>query len=393
MAMNNYDVMVIGAGAIGSSVAYHLAKKGYKTALVEKGDLASGTSSHCDAVALICDKDPGIDTQMGYSSIERYLELQDELSYDFEFHQRGCLYVCETEPEMEAAKQYVDAHVADGYDMRMLDTKEIFDMEPNLARDLIGGFWSDPDCSMNPYKLCYAYADAGQRLGMDILTHHEVKGITLENGKVAALVTDQGTYKTERIINCAGVWAPFIGQMVGIDIPIKPRKGIVMISERGVPIVNQKIQEFGYMMSKFEDLNFTRNVSERVERNNVAMVIEPTDASNVLIGGNRDFHGYNIDTEIEVMQAVAERAIRFFPILKDINCIRTYSGLRPWVVDHLPIVSEVDGIPGFYIAAGHEGDGISLSAITGKMVSQLVAGEETDFDISKLNFRRFQQNA
>ena len=292
---------------------------------------------------------------------------------------------------MEAAKQYVDAQVADGYDMRMLDTKEIFDMEPNLARDLIGGFWSDPDCSMNPYKLCYAYADAGKRLGMDILTHHEVKGITLENGKVAALVTDQGTYKTERIINCAGVWAPFIGQLVGIDIPIKPRKGIVMISERGVPIVNQKIQEFGYMMSKFEDLNFTRNVSERVERNNVAMVIEPTDASNVLIGGNRDFHGYNIDTEIEVMQAVAERAIRFFPCLKDINCIRTYSGLRPWVVDHLPIVSEVDGIPGFYIAAGHEGDGISLSAITGKMVSQLVAGEETDFDISKLNFRRFQQ--
>lgn len=391
MAMNSYDVMVIGAGAIGSSVAYHLAKRGYKTALVEKGDIASGTSSHCDAVALICDKDPGIDTQMGYSSIERYLELQDELSYDFEFHQRGCLYVCETEPEMEAAKQYVDAQVADGYDMRMMDTKEIFDMEPNLARDLIGGFWSDPDCSMNPYKLCYAYADAGKRLGMDILTHHELKGITLEDGQVVALVTDQGTYKTERIINCAGVWAPFIGQMVGIDIPIKPRKGIVMISERGVPIVNQKIQEFGYMMSKFEDLNFKRNVSDIVERNNVAMVIEPTDASNVLIGGNRDFHGYNIDTEIEVMQAVAERAIRFFPILKDINCIRTYSGLRPWVVDHLPIVSEVDGIPGFYIAAGHEGDGISLSAITGKMVSQLVAGEDTDFDIGKLNFRRFQQ--
>ena len=73
--------------------------------------------------------------------------------------------------------------------------------------------------------------------------------------------------------------------MVGIDIPIKPRKGIVMISERGVPIVNQKIQEFGYMMSKFEDINFKRNVSDIVERNNVAMVIEPTDASNVLIGG------------------------------------------------------------------------------------------------------------
>ena len=291
---------------------------------------------------------------------------------------------------MEAAAGYVKEQVADGYDMRMLDAKEIFEMEPYLARDLIGGFWSDPDCSMNPYKLCYAYVDAGRRLGMDVLTHHEVKEIQLDKGKVAAVVTDQGTYRTDRVINCGGVWAPEIGRLVGIDIPIKPRKGIVMISERSFQIVNQKIQEFGYMMSKFEDIDFTRNVSERVERNNVAMVIEPTDANNFLLGGNREFRGFDIHSEIEVMQAVAERGIRFFPIMKEMNCIRTYSGLRPWVVDHLPIVSEVDEVPGYYIAAGHEGDGISLSAITGKMVSQIVAGEETDFNIDKLKFSRFK---
>lgn len=386
-----YDVMVLGAGAIGSSVAYHLTKKGLKVALVERGDIASGTSSHCDAVALICDKNPGIDTKMGYASILRYLELQEELSYDFEFHQRGCLYVCETEAEMEAAKGYVKDQTADGYDMRMLDAQEIFDMEPYLARDLIGGFWSEPDCSMNPYKLCFAYVDAAVRMGMDILTHHEVKDILMENGKVAGVVTDCGTYKTEKVVNCGGVWAPALGNMVGIDIPIKPRKGIVMISERSFPICNQKIQEFGYMMSKFEDIEFTRNVSERVERNNVAMVIEPTEADNFLLGGNREFRGYNIDSEIEVMQAVAERGIRFFPIMKEMNCIRTYSGLRPWVVDHLPIVSAVDTVPGYYIAAGHEGDGISMSAITGKLMSQLMTNEEPDFNIDRLKFSRFQK--
>lgn len=391
MMNKTYDVMVLGAGAIGSSVAYHLTKKGLKVALVERGDVASGTSSHCDAVALICDKNPGIDTTMGYASILRYLELQEELSYDFEFHQRGCLYVCETEAEMEAAKGYVKDQTADGYDMRMLDAKEIFDMEPYLARDLIGGFWSEPDCSMNPYKLCFAYVDAAVRMGMDVLTHHEVKDILMEDGKVAGVVTDQGTYRTEKVVNCGGVWAPALGNMVGIDIPIKPRKGIVMISERSFPICNQKIQEFGYMMSKFEDIEFTRNVSERVERNNVAMVIEPTEADNFLLGGNREFRGYNIDSEIEVMQAVAERGIRFFPIMKEMNCIRTYSGLRPWVVDHLPIVSAVDTVPGYYIAAGHEGDGISMSAITGKLMSQLMTGEETDFNIDRLKFSRFQK--
>lgn len=390
--MNSYDVMVIGAGAIGSSVAYHLTKRGMKVALVERGDIASGTSSHCDAVALICDKNPGIDTDMGYASIERYLELQEELSYDFEFTQRGCMYVCETEAEMEAAKGYVADQVADGYNMKMLSAQEIFEREPYLARDLIGGFWSEPDCSMNPYKLCFAYVDVARRMGMDVLAHHKVLDIKLENGKVAGVVTDHGTYRTDKVINCAGVWAPEIGRMIGIDIPIKPRKGIVMISERSFPIVNQKVQEFGYMMSKFEDIEFTRNVSERVERNNVAMVIEPTEASNFLLGGNREFRGYNIASEIEVMQAVAERGIRFFPVIKDMNCIRTYSGLRPWVVDHLPIVSDVDEVPGYYIAAGHEGDGISLSAITGKMMGQIIAGEPTDFNIDKLSFSRFKNN-
>ena len=80
--MSNYDIAVIGAGVIGTSVAYHLTKAGMKVVLIEKGDLASGTSSHCDSVALICDKEPGIDTLQGYESIKRLLELQDELGYE-----------------------------------------------------------------------------------------------------------------------------------------------------------------------------------------------------------------------------------------------------------------------------------------------------------------------
>ena len=385
-----YDVMVIGAGAIGTSVAYHLQKSGYQVALVEKGDLANGTSSHCDAVALICDKEPGIDTQMGYSSIERYLELQEELSYDFEFHQRGCMYVCEAEEEMIAAKRYVDQQTSDGYEMEILTREECLEREPYLAKDIVGGIWSHPDCSMNPYKMCYAYVDAAQRLGMDLLKFHTVTGIKLDGGKVSAVETDKGTYLTKKVINCGGVWAPEIGKLVGLDIPIQPRKGIVMISERSAPIIHQKIQEFGYMMSKFDDIKFERKVSERVSRLNVAMVIEPTDASNFLLGGNRNFTGMDIRTEIEVMEAVAERGVRFFPIIKDINCIRTYCGVRPFVIDHLPIVSDVEEVPGFYIAAGHEGDGISLSAITGKMVAQMLKGEKTDFDIGKLKFSRFK---
>jgi glycine/D-amino acid oxidase-like deaminating enzyme len=193
------------------------------------------------------------------------------------------------------------------------------------------------------------------------------------------------------VVNCAGVWAAKIGEMVGIDIPIRPRKGMVLVSEKTEPVVSQKVHEFGYMLSKFEDISYKRNVSQLVEENNIAFTIEPTEASNFLLGGHRAFKGFDIRSENEVMRGIAERAIRFLPFLKDINCIRAYAGIRPWVVDHLPIVSEVEEVPGFYIASGHEGDGISMAPITGKMMAQLISEEETDFNIDRLHFSRYKQ--
>lgn len=392
--MKSFDVIVIGAGVIGSSVAYHLAKKGLEVALIEKGGVASGTSSRCDAVALICDKKPGIDTEIGYASIQLFKQLAKEFSVDFEFASRGSLYVCETDKELEIAKDYVSQQEKDGYDMRMVDKHELKQIEPYLADDLAGGIWTEVDSSMNPYKLCYAFVEEGRKYGLEVYDYHSVQSIELDEQKrVKSVVTDRGTFNTKKIVNCAGVWSPKIAEMVGVHIPIKPRKGMVLISEKTpFQIASQKVHEFGYMLSKFEDIQFKRNVSELVEKHNVAFTIEPTDAHNFLVGGHRAFAGYGVHSEIEVMRAIAERAIRFLPILKEINCIRAYAGVRPWVEDHLPIVSEVEEVPGFFIASGHEGDGISMAPITGRMVTQLITGEQTDFNIDKLNFSRYKKN-
>ncbi|MFJ5772130.1 NAD(P)/FAD-dependent oxidoreductase [Psychrobacillus sp. NPDC093180] len=390
--MTSFDIVVIGAGIIGSSVSYHLSKAGYSVALVEKGDIAHGTSSRCDAVALICDKKPGIDTAIGYKSIQLYKELAKEFSFDFEFSSRGSLYVCETEQELEIAQGYVAQQIADGYDMKMVDNKELLDIEPYLAKDLRGGIWTEVDSTMNPYLVCFAFIEEAKKYGLKLFTNHEVREINQgPDGRVESVKTDRTTLHTNHIVNCAGVWAAKIGQMVGIDIPIRPRKGMVLISEKTKPIVSQKVHEFGYMLSKFEDITYKRAVSKLVEENNIAFTIEPTEADNFLLGGHRAFKGYDISSENDVMRGIAERAIRFLPILKDINCIRAYAGIRPWVADHLPIVSEVEEVPGFFIASGHEGDGISMAPITGRMITQLIAGEETDFNIDRLNFSRYKQ--
>ncbi len=393
--MKEFDVIVIGAGAIGTSVAYHLAKKGLKTAILDKGDIAHGSSSHCDAVGLICDKLPGIDTLMGQASIDYYAELAETFTYNFEHDPKGCLYVCETDMEMDAARDYVEKQQADGYPMRMIDNKELCELEPYIAKDLKGGIYTPPSGSVavSPYKVCFAFVEEGKKYGLESYTYCNIERILLnkESNAVEGIETNLGTFHTKKIINCAGAWAPEIGKLVGIEIPIEPRKGMNLVSEKTERICSHKILEYGYMMSKFDSINFKRNVSPLVEEFNVAFNIEYTTANNVLIGGYRGFRGFDIRSEIEAMKAISERALRFFPCIKDLNVIRSYAGVRPFVVDHLPIVSDVDSVPGFYIAAGHEGDGICFSPITGKLMSQIVTGEPTDFDISRLDFARFQK--
>jgi sarcosine oxidase subunit beta len=391
--MDAYDVTVIGAGAIGTSVAYHLCEKGYRVALIDKGDIAHGSSSHCDAVALICDKQPGIDTVMGQASIDLYKELADRFEYDFEYDPKGCLYVCETAAEYEAAEKYVREQVDHGFEMWMVSAKELCEMEPYISKDLVGGIYTPGKgaIAVSPYKVCFAFVEEAKKLGLEVYTYCSIKKIILDektNG-VKGIETDGGLIYTDRIVNCAGAWAPKIGAMVGIEIPIQPRKGMNLVSEQTQRICNHKILEFGYMMSKFDSINFKRNVSPLVEEFNVAFNIEYTKANNVLLGGYRGFRGFDIRSEVEAMKAIAERAMRFFSCLKDIKCIRSYAGVRPFVKDHLPIVSDVDSVPGFYIAAGHEGDGICFSPITGKFMAQMIAGEETDFDISNLDYARF----
>ena len=387
-----YDVAVIGAGVIGTSCAYHLVKKGLSVALVDRNTVARGTSSHCDAVALIVDKQPGVDAAMGYASIQRFLELQNELDSDFELHQRGCLYACDTEQEMEVAAQYARDMQADGYNVNALSPKELLEHEPFLAKDLIGGLFSDIDLGLNPYKLCFAFVDTVLGKGLDLYTYTNVTGVRLDGEKrVQGVDTDKGFIPCGKVVNACGVWSPEIGRMAGLEIPVEPRKGVILVSAPSFKFCNQKVQEFGYMISKFSNHECKRD--PELEKYEVSFVIEPTDANNVLIGSSRNFAGYDISTEMEIIHVIAKRAIRFYPILKDLNCVRTYAGLRPFLADHLPLITQVDEVPGYYIATGHEGDGISMAPTTGRLISELIAGEEPYLDLTPFSFNRYKRRA
>ncbi|UCG07532.1 MAG: FAD-binding oxidoreductase [Desulfobacterales bacterium] len=390
MPNRSADVVVIGGGVVGTAIAYFLVRNNMDVILVEKGAITAGTSGRCEGDVLVCDKMPGFDSRLNKFSQDLFPEIANELDYDISWTRKGSLLAIENEEELEKAKKFCSQLNAEGLPVRILDKYEIHEDEPHLAPDIVGGMETDCDGSLNPMALAYGLVHGAKKLGAKVLTYRAVTDIRLDaDGCIERVVTEKEEILSKRVVNAAGAWAPEIGKLVGLDIPIKPRQGQMLVAERTFPVARRKVMEFGYMMAKFESSDYTRDVTPEMEKYGIALVFEPTEATNFLIGSSRRFVGMDTSCHLDVLRAMAQRAIRFFPVIKDIKIIRSYAGLRPFTPDHLPIISETE-VPGFYVAAGHEGDGIGLSLITGKLISQMICGEQPSITIEPLKLSRFK---
>lgn len=390
MRTENTEVAVIGGGVVGCASAYYISEAGMDCMLIEKNDIASGTSSRCDGNITIVDKDPGFDSIMSLKSQELTVELNEKLNIPFEYRALGSILVCDNDAEMEAAKDWVETQRSTGLKFNLLDEKDIRNESPFFADDIPGGLECETDSLINPYLYCYSLIEKAESYGLKVRAQTEVTNITKEEDEFV-IETTEGIIRAKKVVNAAGVWAPFIGKMLDIDIPIIPRKGHIIVGSRAEPVMMRNVMEFGYLMNKF---GRERIADQRTAEHGVALVLEPTESQNFLIGSSRQFVGYDSSIDINVIHTIAKRALRFFPKMNDFNIIRSYTGFRPFTEDHLPIVSEVEEIPGFFIAAGHEGDGISLASVTGKLVEELISEkEETVIPTEPLRFDRFSKTS
>jgi sarcosine oxidase subunit beta len=381
------DLVIVGGGIIGAAIAYYAAKSGLEVVLAERGEIAGGTSSRCDGNILAIDKEPGFDSRMSLKSQELVAELARELKEEFEYRAPGSILVCENDQEMLAAEQWVARQQQEGLPFRMLDQRDLREEWPHLAEDLPGGLECATDSTVNPVLLTYALAGAARRMGARLLPRTPVQSVITDGqGNVRGVETPNGPIHAGAVVLAAGVWTRGIGHSLGLHLPIGPRKGHILVSARTPSIGNRKVMEFGYLMSKFGG---QRSVDEAYEKYGVALVFEPTASQNILIGSSRQFVGMDTGVDQQVIRLIARRAIRFFPALATVPLMRAYTGLRPWTPDHLPIVSAVDEVPGLFIASGHEGDGISLAAVTGKLVTEMVRGESPCIPVEPLRYDRF----
>jgi glycine/D-amino acid oxidase-like deaminating enzyme len=375
------DVVVIGGGIVGAACGYYLAREGLSVQLLERAFLASGTSGACEGNLLLWEKEVNKELPLAQRSLQLWKTLVQELEADFEYQPKGSVMVAEDEAGLAASARKVEELAQAGVPGRMLDARELHAEEPALAADLPGGALFPEDAQVEPRLATAALAEGGRRQGLSIRVDSPVHRVILSRGgRVEAVDAAGGRIPTGAVVVAAGVWTREIAARAGLDIPVHPRKGQIVVVEKAPYLFRRKLNETGYAAA----------VESGDAALQVAMVVESTRAGTLLLGSSRELVGFDRSVSLRVAAAIAARAVRFFPVLAGLRCIRNYAGLRPFSPDHLPLIGPVAGAEGLYVATGHEGAGIGLAPATGRLIVQWVTGQPLDFPAEWFRPDRFQ---
>lgn len=390
MCENAADVVVIGGGAVGTSITYYLAKMGANVVLAERNDICSGTSGACDKAVSMQTKNPGLPLEMALESVKLYQQLAEELVYDIEFEQSGGMIPIENEAQMAIMKPFIERQKSIGLNVELLSIAEARRIQPGFSPDLLAATYSPMDGRVNPMKLTFGFARAARQKGAIIKIGAEVQEIQINKGKVEGVVTSAGIIKTKTVVNAAGVWAPFVGKLAGLPIPIKPRRGQILVTEALTKPIPTEVWSARYIVAK-HNVELLRKEDPVAAELGVGLSVSQSREGNLLIGATREFAGYDTNTTLDGLHAIVRHVTSIFPEFKKLNIIRTFAGMRPYTPDGMAILGPVEGIEGFIMAAGHEGDGVALSPITGKMIAEYIVKGEVAKPIKELGLQRFKK--
>ena len=383
MVPKTADAVIIGAGVIGASIAYHLTRHGIRPLVLEKSDPAAGSSGACDGLVFMQSKKPGLHLKLALESRRRFDDLVDTLGKSIEFKNPGGMCLIESETEHAAMRLFVAEQRTSGLDVELIDGAEARRREPCLSEKVIAATFSALDSQVNPYALTFAFLRAAKSAGTRILTGEEVKRIDAVSGKTTGVLTGSGRISAPVVINAAGAWAAEVGRLAGLEIPIKPRRGQIVVTAAVPPLVRHCLISAQYVAVKF--------TPELAATGGMGYSLEQADSGNILIGSTREFVGFDRRTTFDGIRTIARRIAPVIPALKHVPVIRTFGGLRPYTPDGLPILGNVAGLEGFIMAAGHEGDGIALSPITGELIADLIATGRTQFPLEDFRLARFRE--
>lgn len=353
------EAIVIGAGIVGAACAASLARDGLSVTVLDSGFAAGGTTAAGMGHLVVMDDSP---EQLALTAFSRRLwaDVAPELGTRAEFDPCGTLWIAEDEGQLEAVEAKKMLYARAGIASEIVDARQLTEAEPHLRRGLVGALFVPSDGVLYPPGAAVRLLELAQGNGVQLREHSRVRAIAANTVHL-----DSETLHAEIIVNAAGASA---GQLTP-ELPIVPRKGHLAITDRYPGFCRHQLVELGYLVSAHVMTN-----------ESVAFNVQPRKTGQVLIGSSRELVGWREGVNPPVLGRMLARAAQFMPELPRLSVIRCWTGFRPAVPDKLPLIGRWDPIPGLWIAAGHEGLGITASMGTGQMLADLIAGRQPAVD-------------
>ena len=371
---------MVGAGMVGAACAYYCAAAGLRVGVVERGAVASGTTSAGEGNILVSDKEPGPELELASLSVRLWAALGERLG-GFELEAKGGVVVARSPEALAGLAALAAEQRACGITADAVDPAGLAELEPRLTRDVTGGVYYPQDMQVQPMLAAAELLRHARSLGATVHTGTSVLEFRRgADGAITGVRTSAGELSARWVVNAAGTWGGEVAALAGAPVPVLPRRGFILVTE---PL------PAGAIRHKVYSADYVANVASSDAGLETSVVVEGTRAGTVLVGASRERVGFDRTMSLPVLRKLAAQAVGLFPFLAEVNLLRSYVGFRPYCPDHLPVIGPDPRVPGLVHACGHEGAGIGLSAATGHLIAQTLTGAVPDLDLTPFRPDRF----
>jgi glycine/D-amino acid oxidase-like deaminating enzyme len=353
------DVVVIGAGIVGAACAEAVARAGMKVLVLDASFAGSGTTAAGMGHLVVMDDSPPQLALTAYSA-QLWRELAPELAHDVEYDACGTLWVAEDEAQLDAVRAKQELYAGHGIAAETLSPAQLADAEPHLRPGLAGALRVPGDGVVYPPLAAVALLQRALRNGAELR-----EGVRVDAIGAREVVAGLERIECDAVINAAGIRAPALTP----GLPVIPRKGHLVITDRYPGFCRHQLVELGYLTS-----------AHTLSAESVAFNVQPRATGQLLIGSSRELVGMDASVNRSIVRQMLDRALDFMPRLSSVSGIRSWTGFRPATPDKLPLIGAWEDVPGLWVAAGHEGLGITTSLGTAQLLADLIAGREPAID-------------
>lgn len=382
------DVIVIGAGIVGAACARRLAQSGLRVIVLDRSAAASGTSAKGEGNLLISDKGPGAELGLAQYAGSLWPSVTAELSAELgpgfpsiEFERKGGLVVATTDAGAAPLLAFAASQRDAGVDARPVSIAEAIELEPELNPAATAAVFYSDDAQVQPVIATEALLASARLAGAVIRTGVAVTGAIRSASHPEAVVgvrTSVGGFHAPNVVLAAGPWSGEVAASLGVVLPVRPRRGVVLVTTRMPHRIFHKVYDGDYFGA-------TQSSDAALQ---TSSVVESTAAGTVLIGSSREQVGFDEQMRVQVLRELAAKSLRLFPFLENASIMRSYGGFRPFMPDHLPVISADHRAPGLWHASGHEGAGIGLSLATAEMLAAQMLGTTPPIDAAPFALSR-----